>query len=374
MRLTRYGGSGSGGNGKSAVCLCGGGITGALFEVGVLAALDDIAGRPVSTEFDIYVGSSAGASVGSVVSQGVAADRLFRALGDPSDAFFPLRREDVYRVEPMVWAKASARLARGAASILFEHLSEHRDRFLDHLESLQDLLPAGIFSLERYAEFLRAFYAREGLARRFSDLRKELYVVASDLDSAERAVFGDEPLRDIDIAHAVAASSTIPMFFEPTRIDGHDYIDGGVGRVAHLDVAIDHGADRILVINPVVPVRNTSDAVCLPSRGGECARMRDKGLLRVASQAWRITSRVRLTFGIKRYLAEHPHVEVLLLEPSDENTLLFLNGSMGLDARSEILDYARRQAREALEAAERSGVEILRIDSSSGAPWSQRSR
>jgi predicted acylesterase/phospholipase RssA len=67
--------------GKSAVYLCGGGITGALFEVGVLAGLDDMLGRASSTEFDIYVGASAGASVSSIVSPGVPAARAFDSLG-----------------------------------------------------------------------------------------------------------------------------------------------------------------------------------------------------------------------------------------------------------------------------------------------------
>ncbi len=315
------------------------------------------------------MGASAGASVGSVVSQGISADRMFRALRDPADSFFPLKREDVYSVEPLVWARAGARLALRAAR---RFVSRGSQGAINLPGAFEELLPAGIFRLDRYAAFLRAFYAREGLSARFRDLTKELYVVASDLDSTERVVFGDEPLRDVDIASAVAASSAIPMFFEPARIEGRDYIDGGVGRVAHLDVAIEHEADRIVVINPVVPLRNASGAVCLPSGTGECLRVRDQGLLQIASQAWRITSRVRLALGIKRYLAEHPHVQVLLIEPSETNTLLFTNGSMGLGARAEILDYARSQARRALEETLRSGVEVLRIDSSTEAPWSRR--
>ncbi len=42
MKVSLYGGSGDGGGGKTAVCLCGGGMTGALFEVGVLSAIDDV--------------------------------------------------------------------------------------------------------------------------------------------------------------------------------------------------------------------------------------------------------------------------------------------------------------------------------------------
>lgn len=341
--------------GKSAVCLCGGGITGALFEVGVLSALDDLVGRAASTEFDVYVGSSAGASVASLLAQGVTADRAFRALRDPRDPFFPLRREDVYRVEVGPWVRAAGRLLRGVAAKAIARLRHREDPLLDDLASLHDLLPAGIFRLDRFADFLGSFYARERLARRFVDLAGELYVVANDVDSAERAVFGEDPLRDVEIAQAIAASSAIPMFFEPVRIDGRDYFDGGIGRVAHVDVAIDHGACRLLVVNPIVPIRNDTTKVCLTGSDGECARLRDKGLLYVGSQALRIMNKARLHFGIKRYLAEHPHVEVVLVEPSDDETLLFVNGSMGLTARQEILDYARRDARVALEGYLRDG-------------------
>ncbi len=352
MRFTFYRGServpGAAPGGRTALCLCGGGISGALFEVGVLAALDDVLGRSASTEFDIYVGASAGATVGSVLCQEVPADRLFRALRDPNDPFFPLRRKHVYRAEWTAWAKAAWRLLVGAVWTLVSHVRAHENRLVDDLDSLHDLLPAGVFRLDHYVAFLRAFYARENLARRFAELRRELYVVANDVDAAERVVFGAEPLREVEIARAVGSSSAIPMFFEPVRIGDRDYIDGGVGRVAHVDVAIDHGAERILVVNPVVPVRNAEGKACLPTRHGRCARMRDKGLLYLGEQALRIGNRARLHFGIKRYLAEHPRIEVLLVEPSDDETLLFVHNSMGLGARREILDYARDGARKGL--------------------------
>jgi len=44
MRLTvRRGSASDGAGGRTALCLCGGGITGALFEVGVLAGLEQLA-------------------------------------------------------------------------------------------------------------------------------------------------------------------------------------------------------------------------------------------------------------------------------------------------------------------------------------------
>lgn len=42
---------------KTALVLAGGGITGFLYEVGVLAALDELAGAATSNDFDVYVGT-----------------------------------------------------------------------------------------------------------------------------------------------------------------------------------------------------------------------------------------------------------------------------------------------------------------------------
>lgn len=99
-----------------------------------------------------------------------------------------------------------------------ERVWRRRGRLADDLASLHDLLPAGLFGLDRYAEFLDGFYAREGLARRFADLRRELYVVANDVDATERVVFGEGPLRE-----AMAAGLGIPG--DP----GSSPVDSGVG-------------------------------------------------------------------------------------------------------------------------------------------------
>lgn len=335
MRVTVHGGNAFHAQtpGKTALCLCGGGITGALFEVGVLAGLDDTMGELNANAFDVYVGSSAGATVASVLSQGVKPERIFRALRDPRDPFFPLRREDVYGAEAQPWIKSFAHMLRGAMDILFNHLVDRRyERLLEELAKLRYRLPAGIFRLDRYIRFLCSFFEREGLSNHFRHLRRELYIVANDVDLAERVVFGSGMLRDVEIALAVAASSAIPIFFEPIRIGDRDYFDGGIGRVDHIDVAIAHGATRILVVNPVVPIR---------VHGCE---LRSRGLLPIGNQAMRIMNKARLHLGIKRYLAEHPHVQVLLIEPSQEDTLMFVNASMSFAARADILDYAREGA------------------------------
>jgi len=56
---------------KTALVPAGGGITGFLYEVGVLTALDELAGRAaLSSDFDLYVGTSAGAVLAALLANG----------------------------------------------------------------------------------------------------------------------------------------------------------------------------------------------------------------------------------------------------------------------------------------------------------------
>ncbi len=55
---------------KDRLVLAGGRITGFLYEVGVLTALDELAGRALSNDFDVYVGTSAGAVLAALVANG----------------------------------------------------------------------------------------------------------------------------------------------------------------------------------------------------------------------------------------------------------------------------------------------------------------
>src|SRR5687768_16544888 len=88
----------------------------------------------------------------------------------------------------------------------------------------------------------------------FSQLQKELYIPAIDLDTCKREVFGKTGLKHIPFAKAIAASSAIPIFFQPVNIEDRYYIDGGTGELAHLDLAAAAGARLVIMINPMVPI------------------------------------------------------------------------------------------------------------------------
>src|SRR5947209_18232332 len=65
---------------KTALVLGGGGFTGAVYEIGALRALDLLSVNRTVNEFDVYVGTSAGAFVASAVSNGVTPEEMMRVI------------------------------------------------------------------------------------------------------------------------------------------------------------------------------------------------------------------------------------------------------------------------------------------------------
>src|SRR5262245_9928673 len=78
---------------KTALVLGGGGFTGGVYEMGALRALDLLAVNSTVNDFDIYVGTSAGAFVGSMVANGVTPEEMMRVLNQ--DLPSPIRDIDL---------------------------------------------------------------------------------------------------------------------------------------------------------------------------------------------------------------------------------------------------------------------------------------
>src|SRR6266853_4294357 len=80
---------------RVALSLSGGGMTGAFYEIGCLAALDDFLGFDFSsTGFHIYMGVSAGASVAALLAKGIPARKVYWGLLHGSELEF--KRGDFY--------------------------------------------------------------------------------------------------------------------------------------------------------------------------------------------------------------------------------------------------------------------------------------
>ncbi|HLC42137.1 MAG TPA: patatin-like phospholipase family protein [Methylomirabilota bacterium] len=328
--------------GKRALALAGGGVTGGMFEVGCLAALDQALPGFRTNEFDIYIGTSSGSLVASLVANGVTPEALAQTISSGSLDPYNLKRHHV------LGQKAGRRLLRRGATIV-KTVAKHLLKgigpsFQEFVGRVQRDLPPGLYALDELEKFVREMFEAKGLSNRFEGLTHKLYVPAIDLDRAERVIFGDGALASVPISQAIAASSAIPGFFEPYGIGGRDYIDGGVGHVAHADIAIANGADLVVVINPIVPlVERRSSA-----REGN-GHLYQRGLRYVLEQSARITSRRLLESALRQLQVEHPDVDLLLIEASPRDLLLFSNSTMSFEYSREAIESGFKTTMELLE-------------------------
>jgi NTE family protein len=77
-----------------------------------------------------------------------------------------------------------------------------------------------------------------------------LLVVAVEVESGRRVVFGAPGEMDVPVARAVEASCAIPGVFRPLSWRGKTYVDGGAWSLTNLDVAPVAKGTRVLCLNP----------------------------------------------------------------------------------------------------------------------------
>src|SRR5438093_9254379 len=83
-------------NPKIALVLAGGAVTGGSFKLGGLKALDDFLVNRKTTEFDTYVGLSAGAVLAAPLAAGITPAEMLKSLEGASAKFTRFRPADFY--------------------------------------------------------------------------------------------------------------------------------------------------------------------------------------------------------------------------------------------------------------------------------------
>ena len=81
-------------------------------------------------------------------------------------------------------------------------------------------------------------------ARLIEGMRLPLGIVATDLLSGQSMLF-----QRGDTGTAVRASSAVPAVFQPVRIAGHDYVDGGLVQPVPVRAARQMGAELVIAVD-----------------------------------------------------------------------------------------------------------------------------
>jgi predicted acylesterase/phospholipase RssA len=376
---------------KIALVLAGGAVSGGAFKVGGLKALDDfLVGRKI-TDFDTYVGLSAGSILAVALAGGVTPEEMIKVLEGTSSKMNQLRPVDFYNPN---WNEFGSRPAKFAYDLLsylprigvdvarglpglpeaigptlaaffkepnytrleavmiaaIEHVSPKRE-----IPQLTNHIPSGFFDNSSLERWLRSSLQRMGMPNDFRAFERRrsrrLFVSACDLDTAERVVFGADENCEVTISQAVQASTALPIFYRPARINGVDYVDGGVRHTANIDVAIEKGADLIICYNPFRPFLNRIDA---DERGNDYFAngryLADRGMKVVLNQVFRTLLHSRLKLGIQRYLADDRFQgDIVLLEPRESDATYFALNPLAFWKRSEAVEHGFESVRMTIE-------------------------
>jgi NTE family protein len=311
---------------KVALVLAGGGLTGAVYEIGALRAIDDLLVDRTVNDLDIYVGTSAGALVASCLANGLSPEAMLQAFDGSHPEVRALERRDLFRLNDREFLRRTAELPRvllGAWSHYLRYLNDMT--VFDLVWSLAEAIPSGMYDILALERYLCQVLDTQGLCNRFEDLERDLYIIATDLDTGDRVVFGQDEWGDVPISLAAAASSAMPLLYKPVRIRGKDLVDGGLRGNASLDLAIEQGAKLVICINPLVPYDN-ADLDCIPFLGPDGGHLSEKGAQAIASQMMRIMMHAGLGYHIKQLRRRHPDVDIILIEPRpDDYKMVFYN-------------------------------------------------
>jgi predicted acylesterase/phospholipase RssA len=297
-----------------------------------MAALQDCLVGFEGNDCHTYVGSSSGANLAAALAAGKDVERIYRAFLDPADDFFPLERKHILRADLGQLRRTIESLLRiigqGSRSLLSRPPPETPAALWEELSRIYDSVPPGLFSLDGYERFLEENFVRRTVPLHFSGLSRQLRILAHDLDSGDPVVFGAEGTAHVPIARACVASMATPPLFAPVRIGDRHYFNPGPSHVSHVDVAIEHGARVVILINPMIPIRLE------PGQN-----LRDKGALRVANQAHRIKLRGILAQSV-RHATEQGSARVIVIEPDPADSMLFGHNPPGFAARRALLEQS----------------------------------
>lgn len=263
---------------KVALVLSGGGVKAAAFHVGVCLALEqkgfDVTAKDPNfcsldpRQVKLYVGSSAGALVASLLAAGYSIESLIDAfqMGQKISPKIRSVRENEKVLKPLkYWHMFSLNTKSMVSSVpsLLQRPKVVTGGFEALLKTLFKI--NGFFTTNGIEHYLRKHVLD---TNDFRKLNSELYIIATQLNHSRKVIFGPfektEKLKDMKLAsyatisQAVAASASLPPAYAPYGIVNEHgkrvyFFDGEIRDTLSTHVATDHGADLIISSYSIQP-------------------------------------------------------------------------------------------------------------------------
>jgi predicted acylesterase/phospholipase RssA len=371
---------------KIGLVLSGGGIKAAAFHIGVCLALKEkgfkFAGgtkdlvRHIYPDSDpltirLYVGSSAGSFVSSVLAAGYDVESLINAFQIGLGKRLRYPEKHIKSLKPLTYRYIFAVNGRSLTNY-FPQRFFGKSWLAGGFEALvkTGFKINGMFSTNNLEKYLRKYVLVEN---DFSRLGVELYLVATQLNHTRKAIFGPFPesykdsstqfINYASISEAAAASIALPPVYAPVEVKRPDgkgiyYYDGEIRETLSAHIAADQGCDLVISSYSVQPYHFTEEVGSLHRFGipvilnqalyqviqqkiakhiewGEKMKeihtlvdkfFKDEGLPNLA--------RKKLLSEIEQKIHTHPNTDYIYIHPRAQNSDMFFADHFSLNPKT----------------------------------------
>ena len=352
---------------KTALVLGGGGFTGGVYEIGALRALDLLAVNSTVNNFDVYVGTSAGSFVAAMLANGVSPEEMMQVINTQEETELEdLQLDKVLKLNYLGFLQKTMALPLRSVELARSIIRFREVSAIDFGVAMAENLPSGLYSGRGVNDYVAEALGDGGRTNDFRLVDPELYLTATDLDTCERIVFGEDGWDDVPISKAVECSTALPIVYKPVDLKGRQFVDGGIRSTTNVDIAVEKGAKFIVVVNPLVPYVNDFEKTIPTMLGTRVRRVSDMGLPAIANQTFRLIAHARLHQAVEQWQEKYPGVDIILVEPEADDELMFGTPIMDYSRRLQIARHGFESVTAALardydhfhEIAERHGLEI----------------
>ncbi|MEM1003504.1 MAG: patatin-like phospholipase family protein, partial [Bacteroidota bacterium] len=205
---------------KVGLVLSGGGAKG-FAHIGVLKVLDSL-----DVKVDYIAGTSMGAIIGSLYASGYSGKQLDSIF---TETEFNDLINDVY--------------PRPSKS-LYERSNDERYAISLPFDNFKIDLPSGISRGQNVYNLLYKLLFPVNEIRNFEELPIPFFCIATNLETGKSVVMDNG-----NLAEAVSASGAFPSLFQPVKINGQLYIDGGVTNNYPIELLREKGMDIIVGVD-----------------------------------------------------------------------------------------------------------------------------